>query len=1106
MVDINVLREFLQKKYENPEAFLENVIYPVFGEENYDTSGNYHWLRRHPEDLVAADNAGILDILVLGSIYVEDSQLDIFDVTVASKRHLANNRVGIQQLIRRIISTHSGAFIIFHYQTSERWDWRFTFCHKGASQFDSTDAKRYTFLLGPGQSCRTAAINFGKIGNTVSETGSFTMKDVIKAFDVEALSLEFFGKYKEYYELFVSYMADEANGMRDDFIDSDFDHEGLSDGEIRSREEKPLRDYVKKLLGRIVFLYFIQKKGWLGVEPGKDWGEGDMDFMLHCFEKASDKQKANFLDAILEPLFEDGLNTNRSENGHLFDTGIKALPNGGVLKIPYLNGGLFERDASDEPDSVFPAEYFESLLTFLSQYNFTIDENDPNDAQVGIDPEMLGRIFENLLEDNKDKGTYYTPKEVVQYMCRESLIAYLQKNMDEIDKQLIRDFVLSYNTSPLSSSLKNEIDRRLKSVKVCDPAIGSGAFPMGILKEIFYCRGAIENFEESARIKKEIINNNLYGVDIEKGAVDIARLRFWLAIIVDETNPASLPNLDYKVMQGNSLLESYNGIDLSHLMEDSTYDDGTRQTSIFDDVIEDSREELKAYLDAYFISSDHEEKEDIREDIRTAIQVQLSAQNFAIDLSNIDIAGNDAFFLWHTWFSDVFYSKSDSENGFDIVIGNPPYIKEYTNRKAFDGFRESSPYYLGKMDIWYGFACQSIDHLKPGGVLCFIAQNNWTTSAGARKLRDKVVSDSRIRQMLDFNDFMVFGSSASIQTMIMLFEKDSASNDYTLDYRKLGARANREDMVNMLNHSCDNALFLTPSFNREYYKDEFITFSENDILLSKISNGASYLDDDEIAQGIVPNPDVVNSRNKKVLSDQSIKVGEGVFVVDKERFSTCSSSERKYIKPLYEPFQMSKYYLDEKNEKVILYITKANWENDAPSLLTHLARYREIMERRRENMNGRIDFMHLHWPRDNRFFDSGGKIFAVRKCVGQPIFLYTEAEAYVMMSVNVIISDRWDLRFLTGILNSKLVRFWLKNKGKMQGENYQLDKEPLEKIPLPSPDVSQKEVAAIVNTITEKKRDNPDFDSSELEMHIDQIVYSIYNLSPEERAIIDQAF
>lgn len=199
------------------------------------------------------------------------------------------------------------------------------------------------------------------------------------------------------------------------------------------------------------------------------------------------------------------------------------------------------------------------MLEFFSEYNFTVDENDPDDAQVGIDPEMLSRIFENLLEDNKDKGAYYTPKEVVHYMCRESLIAYLQTDYkDKKQQENIRHFVETQEVDSIEP-IKNHIDDRLKEVKICDPAIGSGAFPMGMLKEIFLCRSVLEDVSDAAQIKREIIQNNIYGVDIEKGAVEIARLRFWLSLIVDEKTPETLPNLDYKIMQGNSLITTFHG-------------------------------------------------------------------------------------------------------------------------------------------------------------------------------------------------------------------------------------------------------------------------------------------------------------------------------------------------------------------------------------------------------------------------------------------------------------------------------------------------------------------------------------------------------------------
>ena len=306
-------------------------------------------------------------------------------------------------------------------------------------------------------------------------------------------------------------------------------------------------------------------------------------------------------------------------------------------------------------------------------------------------------------------------------------------------------------------------------------------------------------------------------------------------------------------------------------------------------------------------------------------------------------------------------------NGFDIVIGNPPYIKEYTNKAAFNGFRENSHYYMGKMDLWYGFACHGIDLLREKGVLCFIAQNNWTTSSGAKLMRKKVIEDSKIRQMLDFNIYMIF-ENADIQTMVMMFERNKSDDNYSFDYRTLHGVASKEDMLALLEkQQTENTKYLSPKIIRTNYADKLLTFSENDVILEKIAEGKSYLADDEIAQGIVPNPDVVNSRNKKYIDNKSINVGDGVFVVDSNKFPNPSENELKYLKPLYEPFQMNKYYMFSTTEKRLLYITKSNWKNDAPRILEHLAKYSKIMEQRRENQNGRIQYMQLHWARDEKF-------------------------------------------------------------------------------------------------------------------------------------------
>ena len=720
-----LLKEYLSGRYQGWSSFLDNVIFPIFGQEDFEDGFEAELLDSQPERRELAQATGIHSIKQVGKIYVGVEPLQIFDVTVSDRVMMERNRVNIQRLIRTVMDQFSCAFMLFHYEDDTRWDWRFTYCRKSGNKEESTDSKRYTFLLGPGQSCRTATDNFMGL---YDKRDSLEIKDIEDAFNVEALSKEFFGKYKAQYEAFVSYMIKPDNGMRQNFIDTDFDHTGMTADKIRDREEKPIRDYVKKLLGRIVFLHFLQKKGWLGVPAGKEWGEGDHNFMLHLFENASEEQKENFLDDILEDLFAKGLDCNRSDRGDLYDTKVEGFRN---HRIPYLNGGLFERDNLDEKTVCFPSNYFKDLLTMLSQYNFTIDENDPNDAEVGVDPEMLGRIFENLLEDNKDKGAFYTPKEIVQYMCRESLIAYLQTDQREEDKEPIRQFVTTHDVESLGE-LKEEIEQKLIDVKICDPAIGSGAFPMGLLRELFLCRSAIEPniVEKAADIKRHIIQNNIYGVDIERGAVEIARLRFWLALIVEEKSPEVLPNLDFKIMQGNSLLEQYKGADLSTMTENKLK--SGQGITLFENILEVYRMQLRDKLAEYYACPAHDKKMQLRRDIADIVKQQLIEQGICIDFEDLDLSANSQFFLWHTWFHDVF--SRPSKEGFDIVIGNPPYgaktssIDKVCFKEKFTSAKTIPNIQKGSLDTFSLFIDLGHQILHIGGNAIFIVPLSVTAS------------------------------------------------------------------------------------------------------------------------------------------------------------------------------------------------------------------------------------------------------------------------------------------------------------------------------------------------------------------------------------------
>ena len=695
-----------------------------------------------------------------GKITLPDGHtIAIYEVELSDNVIIERNRAGI----RNLLCTNwrgmgcSGAFMFCFRQQEAvlRFSYvseAFTFAEDGSLKKDSTDTKRFTYLLGEGHRSRTAIQQFEKL-----KASGLTLKDITKAFSVEALSDLFFKEYKKQYEDIIEFvtgkrMVKVANKW-EERVTGEPCREIMQEFAQFPDAEKAVRDYVKKLMGRLVFIQFLQKKGWMGCSAGEAWNDGDREFVQNLF--ANTTRKNTFVDDVLEPLFND-INTRRTN-----DIANAAL--GAGIKVPYLNGGLFEHDDYDKTNFPLPAKYMKSLLDFFASYNFTIDENDPDDAEIGVDPEMLGRIFENLLEDNKDKGAFYTPKEIVQYMCRESLIAYLQTDEeDEAVKLQIREFVTTNNADLLSADLAASIDQKLKDVKICDPAIGSGAFPMGLLRELYACRKAIEGIDNdnAVRIKTHIIQNNIYGVDIEKGAVDIARLRFWLALIVDEKTPHALPNMDFKIMQGNSLLEQYDGVELSGMSLNEQEKKRSRkkkeqawqQTFAFDE--EASLDNIQNAIREYYGTDDHRQKTELRNIINSNVKSYIlnlkgCTPDIQRKLENLPIP-NDQFFLWHIYFKEVF-----DKGGFDIVIGNPPYV--FARNSEEEGMTDEAKAYYYKnfklaqyqVNLYHLFVEQGTNLLAESGIFAYIIPNNWMTINTNKEFRKYILTKSDV-QILNF--------------------------------------------------------------------------------------------------------------------------------------------------------------------------------------------------------------------------------------------------------------------------------------------------------------------------------------------------------------------
>ena len=853
---------------------------------------------------------------------------------------------------------------------------------------------------------------------------------------------EILGLFLSLMPAFVNYMINPANGMRQDFIDTGFDHTGMTVDKIRDREEKPIRDYVKKLLGRIVFLHFLQKKGWLGVPAGKEWGEGDRDFMLKLFKNATEGQKENFLDDIMEDLFSEGLDHNRSDRGDLYDTKVEGFRN---CRIPYLNGGLFERDNRDKKPNHFPASYFDGLLTMLSQYNFTIDENDPNDAEVGVDPEMLGRIFENLLEDNKDKGAFYTPKEIVQYMCRESLIAYLQTDQREEDKECICQFVTTHDAE-LLGDLKEAIDQKLIDVKICDPAIGSGAFPMGLLRELFFCRSAIEPniVENAANIKRHIIQNNIYGVDIERGAVDIARLRFWLALIVDEKSPEALPNLDFKIMQGNSLLEQYRGADLSTMTEKKV---GAGQgITIFDNMLDVYRKNLRDKLAEYYSCPEHTKKVQLRKDIADIVKQELTEQGIHIDFEDMDLSANCQFFLWHTWFHDVF--SRPSKEGFDIVIGNPPYIDSETMTNVMPKLREQYSQIFtcakGNWDMFVVFVEMGINLCWSGGIYSFILPNKLIAAKYTSKLREKIVINDII-EIRDYSRLPVFINAAVYPCMIV--------GHKTLS--KNGNNSSRFIVMRTVKEIERENSTLQEIIGSEYWD----VFFRSEIEFSIIKKFLAH---------------------KTILSDKWNVIGSATVA---------------------EAYELKKVLYDAKNGSSSLKVINTGTIDPYKSLWG-IKSMQYIKGKYQYPRVSQSDLMTISKRRYNQAMSNKIIVAGMSSRIEA---VYDDGETLGGKSTTIIMGD--DLRFLLGLLNSKLVSFSINilyNSIKMAGGYLNIGTREIGNIPIPiaSP-VVQHSIESLVDGILEKICENTQMDSSNLENEIDSLVYSLYGLSEDEIKIVE---
>lgn len=673
--------------------------------------------------------------------------------------------------------------------------------------------------------------------------------------------------------------------------------------------------------------------------------------------------------------------------------------------IPAYNGGLFYEDLLLD-NLIIDDEVLIDDLKKLSTYDFNTE----------VDVNILGHIFEHSLNEieevtaeiegtisdqkrtkRKKDGVFYTPKYITTYIVANTvgkLCIDKRKELDieEIefdDSFLKKDGTLAVKGKKLFKTL-TEYKKWLTELKIVDPACGSGAFLNQALNFLIEEHEKIDDIiadltKSPLRLfdtDKNILENNLFGVDINEESVEIAQLSLWLRTAKKDRKLSKLNN---NIKCGNSLLSSE--------------------------------------------------------------------------------------FDWNKEFPEIM-----ENGGFDVVIGNPPYIKEYTNRQAFDGLHEH-PCYQGKMDLWYFFGALALDIIKKDyGLIGYIAPNNWITNSGASNFRNIVLTKGKITEFIDFGDFKIF-DSAGIQTMIYIMKSSDENRNYNFSFSKVvNSKIKHEDAQLFLERVKDKRFeYFKANLDQKENFDKPINFvnAELTLIIDKIREHQNFeFDKKEIAQGIVAPQDFLNKKNQAILGEE-FEVGDGIFNLSQKEYENLNmtSKEKELVKPFFTTSELGRFYGTNKNRFWVIY-TDSSFKSPEnikpyPNLKQHIDKYQEVITSSNKPYG-------LHRAREEKFF-KGDKIISLRKCA-RPTFTFTDFDCYVSQTYFSIQTDRLNQKYLTGLLNSNLIAFWLKYQGKMQGDLYQVDKAPLMNLPIINPsNVIQEQIADLVETIILNKQKGSDY-------------------------------
>lgn len=952
------------------------------------------------------------------------------------------------------------------------------------------------------------------------------------AFDVEKVTDRFYREYAALFRRVETALREHNRGVRAFY------------------EAQELHAFAQRLLGRMMFLFFIQKKGWLA---------GDARFLVNQFRLAAGEQR-NYYATVLEPLFFETLNQRRPHNESRWG------------KIPYLNGGLFEKDYDFLlylPNELFDPHADGGVLGFFHNYNFTVAEDTPAEQEVAVDPEMLGKVFENMMEERErgKSGTFYTPRPIVHYMCREALLGFLTERSG-LPRSLLAAQFEEAPAEPLTLSDARRVEEALDAVRVLDPAVGTGAFLVGILHELVSLRLACEaakgasvprSSAKAAEWKRQFISNALYGVDIKPEAIEIAKLRLWLSLVVDlelkYVEP--LPNLDYKLRVGNSLLETVEGEPI--LVEAGALIGGQqslpglaqpKQLGLGLEASAQARQGLAELKARFFAAQDREERQRLRAQIEAqeralvlkALDEKLAQIDTRLDAlvkkgslvnwrglareqkemetlaarkarlagRRAEVAGGQPlpFFLPRLHFFEVFLPSSPAlpprgagssplpaeeglggrEGGFDIVIANPPYVRQELISDQKPDLKLAFPQvYDGVADLYVYFYARGLDLLRPGGMLAFISSNKFMRAGYGQNLRKLLSENTALERVIDIGDLPVFEAIAYPCVIITRKAKPAAG------HQPLVMSVDKFEVIDHLLEESQKYAWTMPQTNLR--TDGWMLENKSIImLLEKLRSIGQPLDkfvDGKFYNGI-----------KTGLND--------VFVIDRDTHDRLISENPKnaeLIKPWVQGKDIDKWVV--KNADLfVLYITWDCKIENYPAILDYLSNHKTALQNRDSVKNGSCPWYALSRPRTESMwaFDLP-KIVWPNLCVS-PEFAEDTDGNYVSAPANILPIDA-DRHFLLGILNSN-ISSWLMQLLAAQRAGTFIEYKPVYVGQLPIPPASAEARAAIAGLARQLLDCSPTGTGSgagesvpALEAELNRRVYELFGLSGEEINIIE---